>query len=144
MFFRRNLSGRTEYLQIVKNDRADGRPRQSVVATLGRVDELAQDGTLERLLRSGARFAHSAVVLTAYEKGEATAIATRQLGPALAFERLWREAGCKQGVEGPAPPRGIPVGLVSARFFAVPLRPFAPRPGPPAARMAAGCSLRRP
>src|SRR5215470_9009244 len=53
------------------------------------VDELAQDGTLERLLRPGARFAHSVVVLTAYEKGEATAIATRQLGPALAFERLW-------------------------------------------------------
>ena len=53
MFFRRKLSGRTEYLQIVKNDRVDGRPRQSVVATLGRVDELAQDGTLERLLRSG-------------------------------------------------------------------------------------------
>src|SRR5215472_934488 len=66
MFFRRKRSGRTEYLQIVKNERVDGQPRQSVVATFGRVDELAQDGTLDRLLRSGARFAHSAVVLTAY------------------------------------------------------------------------------
>jgi hypothetical protein len=55
MFFRGKLSGRTEYLQIVKNERVEGRPRQSVVATLGRVDELAQDGTLDRLLRSGAR-----------------------------------------------------------------------------------------
>jgi len=27
-------------------------------------------GTLDRLLRSGARFAHSAVVLTAYEHGK--------------------------------------------------------------------------
>ena len=45
MFFRRKRSGRTEYLQIVKNQRVDGQPRQSVVATLGRVDELAQDGT---------------------------------------------------------------------------------------------------
>src|SRR6516165_2527675 len=93
MFFRHKRSGRTEYLQIVKNERVDGKPRQSVVATLGRVDELAQDGTLERLLRSGARFAHSAVVLTAYERGEATKLATRQLGPALAFERLWQETG---------------------------------------------------
>jgi len=83
MFFRRKISGRTEYLQIVKNERVDGRPRQSVVATLGRVDELAQDGTLDRLLRSGARFAHSAVVLTAYERGDVTRLATRQLGPAL-------------------------------------------------------------
>src|SRR6201982_276287 len=97
MFFRRKISGRTEYLQIVKNERVDGRPRQSVVATLGRVDALAQDGTLDRLLRSGARFAHSAVVLTAYEKGEATTIATRQLGPALAFERLWRGNGLQTG-----------------------------------------------
>ena len=85
MFFRPKRSGHTEYLQIVKNERVDGKPRQSVVATLGRVDELAQDGTLDRLLRSGARFAHSAVVLTAYERGEATKVATRQLGPALAF-----------------------------------------------------------
>ena len=39
MFFRRKRSGRTEYLQIVKNERVDGKPRQSVVATLGWVDE---------------------------------------------------------------------------------------------------------
>src|ERR1700741_4751385 len=100
MFFRRKISGRTEYLQIVKNERVDGKPRQAVVATLGRVDELALDGTLDRLLRSGARFAHSAVVLTAYERGEATKVATRQLGPALAFERLWQETGCRRVIGG--------------------------------------------
>ena len=33
MFFRRKRSGRTEYLHIVKNQRVDGQPRQSVVAT---------------------------------------------------------------------------------------------------------------
>ena len=73
MFFRHKRSGRTEYLQIVKNERVDGKPRQAVVATLGRVDELAQDGTLDRLLRSGARFAHSAVVLTAYQQPASSA-----------------------------------------------------------------------
>jgi hypothetical protein len=36
------------------------------------------------------------VVLTAYERGEATKVATRQLGPALAFERLWQETGCRR------------------------------------------------
>ena len=102
MFFRRKLSGRTQYLQIVKNERVDGKPRQSVVATLGRVDELAQDGTLDRLLRSGARFAHSAVVLTAYERGDATRLGDPpKLGPALAVERLWRETGCGQGDRRP-------------------------------------------
>src|SRR5215468_8810883 len=126
MFFRRKLSGRTEYLQIVKNDRVDGRPRQSVVATLGRVDELAQDGTLERLLRSGARFAHSAVVLTAYQKGEATAIATRQLGPALAIERLWRETGCKQVISALAAEREFQFDLERAVFLTVLHRLFDP------------------
>jgi hypothetical protein len=33
MFFRHKRSGRTVYLQIVKNERVDGKPRQSVVAT---------------------------------------------------------------------------------------------------------------
>src|SRR5262249_57246251 len=113
------LSGRTEYLQIVKNDRVDGRPRQSVVATLGRVDELAQDGTLERLLRSGARFSHSAVVLTAYEKGEATKLATRQLGPALAIERLWRETGGRRVISELAGERGFQFHLQRAVFLTV-------------------------
>jgi len=67
MFFRRKLSGKTEYLQIVKNERIDGKPRQSVVATLGRVDDLVASGEIDRLLRSGAHFAATAVVLTAFD-----------------------------------------------------------------------------
>jgi Transposase DDE domain len=126
MFFRRKLSGRTQYLQIVKNERVDGKPRQSVVATLGRVDELAQDGTLDRLLRSGARFAHSAVVLTAYEKGEATKLATRQLGPALAIERLWQETGCQRVISELAGARAFQFDLERAVFLTVLHRLFDP------------------
>jgi transposase len=126
MFFRHKRSGRTEYLQIVKNERVDGEPRQSVVATLGRVDELAQDGTLDRLLRSGARFAHSAVVLTAYERGEATKVATRQLGPALAFERLWQETGCQRVLDELAGERDFQFALERAVFLTVLHRLFDP------------------
>jgi hypothetical protein len=126
MFFRRKRSGRTEYLQIVKNERIAGKPRQSVVATLGRIDELGQDGTLERLLRSGARFSHSAVVLTAYEKGEATKLATRQLGPALAIERLWRETGCRRVISELAGERGFQFDLERAVFLTVLHRLFDP------------------
>ena len=126
MFFRHKRSGHTEYLQIVKNQRVDGQPRQSVVATLGRVDELAQDGTLDRLLRSGARFAHSAVVLTAYERGEATKVATRQLGPALAFERLWQETGCRRVIGELAGKRGFQFDLERAVFLTVLHRLFDP------------------
>ena len=126
MFFRHKRSGRTEYLQIVKNERVDGKPRQSVVATLGRVEELAQDGTLDRLLRSGARFARSAVVLTAYERGETTKLTTRQLGPALAFERLWRETGCERVIRELAGEREFQFDLERAVFLTVLHRLFDP------------------
>jgi hypothetical protein len=62
-FFRRKFSGRTKYLQIVKNDRVDGRPRQSVVPTLGRAEELAQNGTLEdRPIAAGHDFEWADIV----------------------------------------------------------------------------------
>ena len=93
---------------------------------LGRVEELAQDGTLDRLLRSGARFARSAVVLTAYERGETTKLTTRQLGPALAFERLWRETGCERVIRELAGEREFQFDLERAVFLTVLHRLFDP------------------
>jgi len=40
MFFRLKKSGERAYVQIVENSRVDGAVRQSVIATLGRADEL--------------------------------------------------------------------------------------------------------
>ncbi len=62
MYFRTKRSGGFEYLQLVKSQRVDGKPRQSVVATLGRLDALKQTGEFDRLLRSGARFTESAML----------------------------------------------------------------------------------
>ncbi|MGA9577412.1 MAG: hypothetical protein WBV90_07310, partial [Terrimicrobiaceae bacterium] len=45
------------------------------------------------LLRSGARFAEKAMVLGALDDDTAARIATRRIGPALVFERLWEETG---------------------------------------------------
>ena len=44
MFFRVKQSGPRQYLQIVENSRADGRVRQRVLTTLGRLDDLKQSG----------------------------------------------------------------------------------------------------
>src|SRR5215472_9281195 len=74
----------------------------------------------------GGALCHSAVVLTAYEKGEATAIATRQLGPALALERLWRETGCKQVISALAAEREFQFDLERAVFLTVLHRLFDP------------------
>jgi hypothetical protein len=152
MFFRRKFSGRTEYLQAVKNDRVDGRPRQSVVAS---PPSAASTSWRKTAPSNGCwareRGARSAVVLTAYEKGEATAIATRQLGPALAFERLWRETGFKQVISALAAERDFQFDLERTVFWTVLHRLFepgsdpgrgevAPWPGYRQGRPASGCT----
>src|SRR5512135_615296 len=47
MFFRTKTSGTRSYLQIVENRWVDGRPRQRVIATLGRLDQRQQSGQLD-------------------------------------------------------------------------------------------------
>jgi transposase len=96
MFFRIKQSGPRQYLQIVENARADGRVRQRVLTTLGRLDELKRSGRLDGLLASGARFAEHILLLTAHRSGRAPAITTQRIGPTLIFERLWHETGCQQ------------------------------------------------
>jgi hypothetical protein len=68
MFFRTKTSGPRSYLQIVENRWEDGRPRQRVIATLGRLDQLQQSGQLDALLVSGARLAQSVLLLSAHAK----------------------------------------------------------------------------
>ena len=67
MYFRRKTSGGRAYLQIVESRREGDQVRQQVIATLGRYEDLKASGQLERLLRSGARFAEQAMVLGALD-----------------------------------------------------------------------------
>ena len=52
MFFRVKPAGDRRYLQIVENTREGTRTVQRVLATLGRLEDLAADGRLDTLLRS--------------------------------------------------------------------------------------------
>jgi Transposase DDE domain len=97
MYFRRKTSAGRAYLQIVESRRNGDEVRQQVIATLGRFEELQASGQLERLVRSGARFAAKAMVLSA-ASDEAATIAVRRIGPALVFERLWQETGCRAAI----------------------------------------------
>ncbi len=91
MFFRQKKSGDRVYLQIVENRWEQGRSKQRVIATLGRLDRLSESGQLDALLQSGAKFSESVMVLAAHREGEAPVISTRRIGPALVFARLWEE-----------------------------------------------------
>ena len=119
MYFRRKTSGGRAYLQIVESRREGSSVRQQVIATLGRIEDLQASGQLERLLRSGARFADKAIVLDAFDRGEATVVTTRRIGPALAFERVWEETGCREVLERLASERRHGFSLERAAFLTV-------------------------
>jgi transposase len=91
MFARVKKSGRYEYLQIVENTRRSGKVRQQVIATVGRLDQLQAKGNVETLIRSLARFSEQTLLVLS-GKVEVSAQAVK-IGPALIFERLWRELG---------------------------------------------------
>jgi len=119
MYFRKKTSGGRAYLQIVHARREGTRIRQQVIARLGRLDELTASGQLERLLRSGARFAAKAMVLAAVQESTASEIEVRRLGPGLVFERSWAETGCRAVIEALAGRRKHGFALERAVFLTV-------------------------
>nr|WP_210247396.1 IS1634 family transposase [Blastochloris sulfoviridis] len=95
MFFRLKGSGGRAYVQIVESKRVDGAVRQSVIATLGRVDDLATSGALASLLASGAKFTDQVLLLRALDEdteGQLSAGAKRIGGP-MVFGRVWQRLG---------------------------------------------------
>jgi transposase len=119
MYFRKKTSAGRTYLQIVESRRDGDQVRQQVIATLGRFEELQASGQLERLLRSGARFAEKAMVLGAVQNDATVSVAVRRIGPALVFERLWAETGCRAVIEELAAARKHGFALERAVFMTV-------------------------
>jgi transposase len=119
MFFRTKKSGPRAYLQIVENRWENGRSRQRVVATLGRLDQLQESGQLDALLASGARLAHSVLLLSAHAQGRLPVVSTQHVGPALIFERLWQQSGCQRVIKQLLARRRFEFDLERALFLTV-------------------------
>jgi Transposase DDE domain len=126
MFFRIKPSGPRRYLQVVENYWDQGRSRQRVLVTLGRLEQLQESGQLDALLASGGRLAQNLLILGAHQKGEAPVVSTRRLGPALVFERLWQESGCAAVVQQLVRDRRFEFDVERAVFLTVLHRLCAP------------------
>ena len=126
MFVRAKKSGAYEYLQLVHNERVDGRVRQQVIATLGRLDRLQATGQIDALLASCARFAERTAVLNTLGQGQTEATETSKVGPPLVFERLWRELGLGEILEGFLADRQFQFPVERAVFLTVLHRLFDP------------------
>jgi hypothetical protein len=88
MFVRLKRVRSYRYLQLVESVRADDKPRQRVLATLGRVEQLQADGSIDALVSSLSKFSPNALALIAGESSPDTQTLT--IGPVLIFERLWQ------------------------------------------------------
>jgi hypothetical protein len=119
MYFRTKRSGGFEYLQMVQSHRVNGKPRQTVLATLGRLDALKETGELDRLLRSGARLTETGMLLSAIGNGQATTIDAKRIGPPLLFERLWRDSFCRSVIEDLLASRKFEFPIERAVFLTV-------------------------
>jgi transposase len=89
LFARIKKSGSNQYLQIVENRREGQKIIQRVLVTLGRVERLQARGDIETLIRSLSRFSEKALLVLS-GKADIQASA-KKIGPALIFERLWKE-----------------------------------------------------
>jgi hypothetical protein len=119
MFVREKQIGPYRYVYLVESVREGGRTKQRIIKNLGRKEQVAANGDLDRLARSAARLAQRSMILSLLDDGGVPTLATRRIGPALAFERLWRETGCRAVVEELAAERGFGFSLERACFLTV-------------------------
>jgi hypothetical protein len=95
MFFRIKKSGDRAYVQVVENKRVDGAVRQSVIANLGRADDLIASGALASLLLSGAKLTDQVLLINALDEDAdgSLSVAAKRIGGPLLFGRIWERLG---------------------------------------------------
>jgi hypothetical protein len=119
MFAREKRIGPYTYIYLVENVREAGRTKQRIIANLGRKEVVDAGGDLDRLTRSLARLAQRSLVLSALDGEVPPGVACRRIGPALLFERLWRETGCCDVLNELAAPRQFGFAVERAVFVTV-------------------------
>jgi hypothetical protein len=117
MFARIKKSGRNQYLQIVENRKIKGKVVQRVLVTLGRMDQLHQKDRIETLIRSLSRFSEKVLLILSGQTD--VSASARKIGPALIFERLWKELGIKKVIRGLLCERKFEFNVERAIFLTV-------------------------
>lgn len=119
MFFRVKKSGPREYLQIAHNRRENGKVRQDVIATVGRIDVLRASGTLESLIRSGVKFSEKLALIDSSKQVESISSREYKIGLPIIFGRLWKEIGIKAMIEANVEERKFRFPVERAVFLTV-------------------------
>jgi len=126
MFIRSKHRGERVYLQLVENQRVDGKVRQRVLRNLGRLDFLQKSGQLDSLLASLQRFSEKVAVLGEIAMGNVATSAFRHTGAVLIFERLWQQLGIERVLAGVVRERRFGFAIERVLFVTVLQRLLAP------------------
>ena len=117
MFARIKKSGKYQYLQIVENRKENGKVKQRVISTIGRMDQLQPKGRIETLIRSLSRFSERTLMIL---NGQSDVSAeARKTGPSLIFERLWKETGIRDAIRDVVADRRFEFDVERAVFLTV-------------------------
>jgi hypothetical protein len=127
VFARVKKSARYEHLQIVENRRVGKKTVQRVISTIARMDQLHAKGNIESLARSLSRFSEK-VLLVLSNQSDVSA-SGKKIGPALVFERLWKELGIKKVIQDLLAQRKFEFDAERAIFLTVLHRFFTSRSG---------------
>jgi transposase len=85
-----------QYLQVVESYREEGKMRQRVLCTLGRVERL-QDGGLDGLIQGLAKFSKNLTIIRASQ--DLLADWSKEYGVVLVFRKLWEELKMEQMIK---------------------------------------------
>ena len=119
MFVREKRIGPYTYVYLVETARDQGKVRQRIIANLGRKEDVAARGDLDRLARSAARQAQRAMVVSLADADGVPQLSCRRIGPPLLFERLWRDTGCAAVLHELLATRGFGFAVERAVFLTV-------------------------
>jgi len=117
VFARIKKSGKYSYLQIVENRKENGKVKQHVISTIGRLDELYSKDRVETLIQSLTKFSERSLLILS-EKSNVSTEALK-VGPALIFERLWKETGIKEAINKELSDRRFEFDVERAIFLTV-------------------------
>ena len=117
MFARIKKSGKYQYLQIVENRKENGKVKQRVISTIGRMDQLQPKGRIETLMRSLSRFSERTLMILSGQSD--VSAKARKIGPSLIFERLWKETGIQEAIRDVLADRRFEFDVERAIFLTV-------------------------
>jgi len=117
MFARLKKSGKYQYLQIVENRKIKGKVVQHVLVTLGRMDQLQEKERVETLIRSLSRFSEKVLLILSGRSDVNSS--SKKIGPALIFERLWKELGVQKLIKDLLSKRKFEFDVERAIFLTV-------------------------